>query len=333
VATTKGTALRRLKELRDEAASMNYTWSDTPKLKEWQLSVRAAISRLFGESSHYLNELENVWWTPGVTYSDTSRDEYETAFRRGAAETLAIVAAAIREAEDYSGKPSRSNPEKPRPMRHDLSDATPLGLLRAAVTAVPAVRYALGVGGVAAIVAIVLLGWKLEARTAILGSLIVFVFMVVLVVFAALAGMKTGALRSPALFMAWTFLVLMVSVAGLFVSCAFFDRPKTLECLMGGKCNPNGDGYTPEVVRLVASPGGTPRITVEPNTSRPLGDFDNILNSDLESCVQACLNNTSCVAYDFDDDPSSWGYKRCWLKNAVSPPVRRAHITSGLKRP
>lgn len=107
-----------------------------------------------------------------------------------------------------------------------------LAILRQAIAQVPAVRYALGVGGVCSIVAIVLLGWKLEPATAVIGALAVLVAMVVLVVFAALAKIGGKAMRPLAMVLAWSFLLLTVATSGLFVACAFFDKPKSLPCLL-----------------------------------------------------------------------------------------------------
>jgi hypothetical protein len=121
-------------------------------------------------------------------------------------------------------------------------NVAPLAVLRLAVRQVPSMRYALGVGGIAAIVAIVLTGWKLPPQKAVIGTLIVFVAMVVLVIFAALSKESTPGLRPLALSMAWSFLAITVATAALFVSCAFFSRPKSLECLMDGKCGDGTDG-------------------------------------------------------------------------------------------
>src|SRR2546428_4094488 len=86
--------------------------------------------------------------------------------------------------------------------------------LREAIAAVPSVGYALGLGGVAAILAIVLTGPKLDPQTAIWGILLVFIGMVVLVVFSALA--RTGdAIALPALVLCWAFLGLTIGAAGL----------------------------------------------------------------------------------------------------------------------
>jgi len=149
----------------------------------------------------------------------------------------------------------------------DRSDTTaglavgPLALLREAVRAVPAMRYALGVGGIAAIVAIVLTYWKLEARTAVFGGLVVFVAMVALVIFAALSRTGSAALRPLAMSMAWSFLVLTVVAASLFVSGAFFNWPQPLPCLLRGdgclgksNLDPNPE-VDKELEKIVIPPG------------------------------------------------------------------------------
>jgi len=99
-------------------------------------------------------------------------------------------------------------------------------------------KYAVAVGGIAAIVALVITGWKLEAQTAIVGGLVVFVGMVLLVVFAALSRTGPKPLRPLALSLAWSFVALTVITASLFVSCAFADWPKPLPCLFGRCGNP-----------------------------------------------------------------------------------------------
>lgn len=122
------------------------------------------------------------------------------------------------------------------PASSETVSFSPGSLLRLASEHVPAVRYALGVGGVAAVVAIVLTVWKLDPQTAAFGTLIVFAFMVVLVLFAALSKTSSSVLRPLSLFLAWSFLLLAIAVACLFVSCAFFDAPKSLPCLLKGDC-------------------------------------------------------------------------------------------------
>ena len=73
------------------------------------------------------------------------------------------------------------NPEH----QEESSGSSPLSILREAIKAVPAVRFALGVAGIAA--AIALVAGFLDLRIALIGIPIVFVFMVILVIFSKLA--------------------------------------------------------------------------------------------------------------------------------------------------
>lgn len=116
------------------------------------------------------------------------------------------------------------------------SDLTPLGLLRASIDAVPVMKYAVAVGGVAGLVSVVLLAWKVPGETAVFGTLIGIIFMVIMIIIGAIGKLKVPHLVPLALVLAWSFLVLTISVAALFVGCAFFDQPKTLPCLLKGDC-------------------------------------------------------------------------------------------------
>ena len=110
---------------------------------------------------------------------------------------------------------------------------SPRSILDQAIKAVPAMKYALGVAGLAAVVAIVLLLWQVNATQAVLGSVVVLVLMGALVVFAALAKTGTRALRTLALFMAWSFVGLTVASAVLLLVSAFWHYPRPLSELLG----------------------------------------------------------------------------------------------------
>ena len=113
----------------------------------------------------------------------------------------------------------------------------PVQFLKDAIAAVPAVRYALGVGGTAAVVSIALAGFGLDAKTAVFGTLIMFVLMVVLVVFSKLAQTGSRSLYILALVLAWAFTFLAISSTVLFASSFFFDYPKPMPCLLDpSKC-------------------------------------------------------------------------------------------------
>jgi predicted nucleotide-binding protein len=112
-------ALVRLRELREQANAIDYTWGDSEQLKEWSLGVETSLRRLFGAKSRYISEFQGVWWHPQVFDDDTPDSEWQRAFLRGASQSRAIISAAIREAEDYvapqesiAGTSNRSNGRK-----------------------------------------------------------------------------------------------------------------------------------------------------------------------------------------------------------------------------
>jgi len=74
------------------------------------------------------------------------------------------------------------------PQANKIGLPTPGSFLKEAIKAVPAVKYALGVGGIAAVVAIIA-GFHLDYRVAVFGTVIVFALMFVLLVFARSVGM------------------------------------------------------------------------------------------------------------------------------------------------
>jgi hypothetical protein len=100
----------------------------------------------------------------------------------------------------------------------------PLKLLKEAIRAVPAVRYALGVAGLAAVVAIVL-GLKLNPQVAVFGSLIVLALMFVLLVFSKYAGQPNVDSIGPARFLVWFYTVAIVVATILFMTSYFASWP------------------------------------------------------------------------------------------------------------
>jgi hypothetical protein len=99
-----------------------------------------------------------------------------------------------------------------------------LDFLKKAIEAVPAVRYALGVGGIAAVIAIV--AGFLDLRIAVVGIPILFVFMVILVIFARLVA-KTPGMRWAVSMLLWCSVLIMIAVLMLFI-VTFFVQAETL---------------------------------------------------------------------------------------------------------
>jgi len=104
----------------------------------------------------------------------------------------------------------------------------PFRLLKDAITAVPAMKYALGVAGIAAVVAIIF-GLKLNPQVAVFGSLIVLGFMFVLVVFSKYQGQRSTESVGPADVLVWFYTLAVMASTILFMTSYFWHWPIRLE--------------------------------------------------------------------------------------------------------
>src|SRR5580658_6581886 len=98
----------------------------------------------------------------------------------------------------------------------DLKDGSemstnPLIILKSAIKAVPAVKYALGIGGIVAVVAIVK-SFGLGFKVAAFGTIVMIVLMSILLLFATAAGQKSSHPQVPALVFTWFCLMLFMAV-------------------------------------------------------------------------------------------------------------------------
>ncbi|MEK7875520.1 MAG: tetratricopeptide repeat protein, partial [Pseudomonadota bacterium] len=111
-----------------------------------------------------------------------------------------------------------------------MTDAqvSPLTVLREAMKAVPAVKYALGVAGIAAAVAIVA-GFQIDYRVAVFGTIIMVGLMFVLVVLSKLTGQATAAFHMAGLVATLAFILLTIATASLLLTSYFFTWPRSLE--------------------------------------------------------------------------------------------------------
>ncbi|MCP4990584.1 MAG: hypothetical protein GY928_32460 [Colwellia sp.] len=107
-------------------------------------------------------------------------------------------------------------------------------IVHEALKAVPAIRYALGLAGIGAAVAIVA-GFQLDFRVAIFGTIIMIALMFVLLVFAKLVAIaKAKNVRedifvNPALVATWAFLILTIVSSALLMTSYFFVWPITIK--------------------------------------------------------------------------------------------------------
>ena len=105
---------------------------------------------------------------------------------------------------------------------------SPISVIREAIKAVPAVKFALGVAGLGAVVAIVA-AFDVDIKVAAFGVPILLGLMFVLVIFARAARAKDPAFRYPAVFATWSFLLITIGVVILLVTSWFWEWPRPLE--------------------------------------------------------------------------------------------------------
>lgn len=119
----------------------------------------------------------------------------------------------------------------PPPPASELDWRNPLSVLKAAIAAVPVMKYALGVAGLGAVVATVTRGFGLDAETATLGSLAVLALMTVLIVL-AVAARQSQQLARQSQVLTWAFVLLTLSASALLLASLFFHWPRPLRCLV-----------------------------------------------------------------------------------------------------
>lgn len=151
-----------------------------------------------------------------------------------------------------------------------LSDLSPLKILKEAIRAVPAVKYALGVAGIAAAVAIIA-GFKIDYRVAVLGTIIMFVLMFVLVIFSSFARTAATATKPLALSLAWSFVLLTIATSAFIFTGFFFSWPRPL--------GETAEGISKSLIGTKPSPNSTPP-SLTPTASNAL----RLLNYSVTVC-------------------------------------------------
>jgi hypothetical protein len=127
-----------------------------------------------------------------------------------------------------------------------------LKIVRESIKAVPAMKYALAVAGILAVVAMVG-AFRLSPQTAIFGAVITLVLMVAMVIFARLATTAPKHFLLPVKVMMWAFLCVTVATAFLLFTSAFFRWPRGLRELLDPSATPQvGRGETNEAREWVA---------------------------------------------------------------------------------
>lgn len=108
-------------------------------------------------------------------------------------------------------------------------ELSPYKLLKEAVKAVPATRYAVGIAGIASVVAIIA-GIIKDYRVAVFGTLIILVLMFILLVFSSIATKRSKkSLHLPAMVLTWAFVIMSIMVSTLLATSFFADWPQPIE--------------------------------------------------------------------------------------------------------
>jgi hypothetical protein len=114
-----------------------------------------------------------------------------------------------------------------------IGSLNPIVVLKDAIQAVPAMRYALGVLGLVAVVAIVA-AWGIEFKGAVFGAVIMLILMVAVLVFAKLTQIGSKHFLRPALFFMWAFVLLTIATGTSIFTAAAFGVPKGIHELIFG---------------------------------------------------------------------------------------------------
>ncbi|MEO8425779.1 MAG: HEAT repeat domain-containing protein [Verrucomicrobiota bacterium] len=106
-----------------------------------------------------------------------------------------------------------------------------LKIIKESIRAVPAMKYALAVVGIVAVVGMVR-AFNLSPAVAVFGAVITLVLMVAMVIFARLTTAAPKHFLLPAQVMMWSFLALSIATASLLFTCAFFKWPRPVDELI-----------------------------------------------------------------------------------------------------
>ena len=114
----------------------------------------------------------------------------------------------------------------------------PIDMLREAIKAVPSVKYALGIGGVASIVAIIINLFGLSPTIAIIGTIVVLILMGVLVIFARMTSINSTKMFIPIMSFTWFVLIFFILISLSLFTSIFFRIPLDLHHWISPDSNP-----------------------------------------------------------------------------------------------
>ena len=114
---------------------------------------------------------------------------------------------------------------------HRMVSWSPFSALKEAVKAVPAMKYAVAVLGLVAVVAIAA-AWRVNFKVAVFGAGIILILMVSVLVFARLTAFGAGLFLLPAMILLYTFVILTAAAGVRLFTAAAFKWPPDLHELI-----------------------------------------------------------------------------------------------------
>jgi hypothetical protein len=153
---------------------------------------------------------------------------------------------------------------------------SPAGWIRAAKSAHPAFKYAIVVGGLAAVVSLVL-RFGVSPLTLVFGIILLVVLMVLFLVFAQAARLKDNKLSLPSLTLVWTFLLLCIGTAVLLFTSTFFDGPLPIRANIISALHPATVSNAGSGSALTSRPQNPPAASSQPRlrtNAFPDGKFE-----------------------------------------------------------
>jgi hypothetical protein len=166
--------------------------------------------------------------------------------------------------------PSDAKSASTTSVSQDLKRFSPYQVLNDAVKAVPSVKYALGIAGVVAAVAIIQ-AFRIGYRVAFFGAIVMFVLMVLLFIFAKLTRTAQRHFVAPVVVLMWSFLLLAIGTACLLFTSVFFRFPLDLRNWLKSNSIAQGSDRGAEPALSMVLAKGVPSAPAQPRRSLELG--------------------------------------------------------------
>jgi hypothetical protein len=261
----------------------NEPWG-SPKRKEWAITARGVLERAFSPGSSIVQEFDAAN-SFGSFDIDSSDEEMRRLANSSLDSKLAILRSAMEQlnweaADEPAATTQRQAVEvgKKSLTEKSASGIGSLDILREAIKAVPAVKYALGVAGIASAITIVV-GFRLDLRIAVFGTPIMVMFMTLLVLFARLAKMTPSKFMRPALVFTWSVVVITIATVTLLLTSVFWRWPMDFQNWLRSGASDTANIEKPRTNMSIAG------IVVDQDTNQGVGQATIVIAGRTEEYV------------------------------------------------